>query len=174
MITTIRSKIKFAAGAGVLLAVVLRPSLAAEPVAQPVPARLQGSWRITRILPTHNETCWDVPRARQLIGTTLLYRAHSMHWRGGDVPLQDAFTRQLTASDFKQENAGTTGTADFDQLGIHAPGVTEVDLQHEDADITGATTEVPGDSVLLAGPNRIVVSACRVFYEAKRVGASTP
>jgi len=44
----------------------------------------------------------------------------------------------------------------------------EVDMQHEDADITGATTEVPGDSVLLAGPSRIIVSACGVFFEARR------
>jgi hypothetical protein len=38
-------------------------------------------------------------------------------------------------------------------------------------DITGATTEVPGDSVLLAGPNRIVVSACGVYFEATRSAA---
>jgi len=46
-------------------------------------------------------------------------------------------------------------------------------MQHEDADITGATTEVPGDSVLLAGPSRIIVSACGVFFEARRAGVTT-
>jgi hypothetical protein len=46
--------------------------------------------------------------------------------------------------------------------------IREVDLQHEDADVTGATTEVPGDTVVLAGPGRIIVSACGVYYEATR------
>jgi hypothetical protein len=46
--------------------------------------------------------------------------------------------------------------------------VTEVDIQHEDSDVLPASTAVPGDSVLLAGPNRIVVSACGVYFEATR------
>jgi hypothetical protein len=57
---------------------------------------------------------------------------------------------------------------DLAELGIRTEQVTEIDLQHEDADITGATTEVPGDTVVIAGPGRIVVSACGVFYEAVR------
>jgi hypothetical protein len=36
-----------------------------------------------------------------------------------------------------------------------------------------ASTAVPGDSVLLVGPNRIVVSACGVYYEATRAAVST-
>ena len=44
-----------------------------------------------------------------------------------------------------------------------------MNLQHEDMDITGATTEVPGDSVLVAGQGRIVVSACGVYMEARRL-----
>lgn len=87
-----------------------------------------------------------------------------MRWRGGQVPLEDINTRQVTDREFRKENAG----ADFEQLGIHSPKVLEVDLQHEDADITGASTEVPGDSVLLVGPGRIVVSACGVYFEAMR------
>ncbi len=145
---------------------------AAAPAGSPVPPRLQGSWRIARILPTRVVTCWDEARARQLIGSTLTYRAHTMRWRGGEVPLQDAFTRQVTADEFVRESGSGRNDANLIDLGIHARVVTEIDLQHEDADITGATTEVPGDTVLLAGPNRIVVSACNVFYEATRVGAA--
>jgi hypothetical protein len=46
-------------------------------------------------------------------------------------------------------------------------------MQHDDADITGSTTEVPGDSVLIVSPNHIVVSACGLYYEAAREKSGT-
>jgi len=141
--------------------------------AEPLPGRLQGTWRITRVLPTSNTACWGREQAQPLVGSTLTYRDDSLRWRGGAVPLEDITTRTITASEFSKENGGAEGAASFSQLGIRANRVLEVDLQHEDMDITGATTEVPGDSVLLAGPNRIVVSACGVFFEATRSAGVT-
>lgn len=141
--------------------------LASSLAAEPLPARLQGSWKITRVLPTTNNACWSREQAQPLIGSTLTYRGNALRWRGGEVRLDDVTTRRVSATEFSKENGGDT-PASFSQLGIHAPAVMEVDLQHEDMDITGATTEVPGDSVLLAGPNRIVVSACGVYFEATR------
>ena len=141
-------------------------TMAATTSSEPLPSQLAGTWRITRVLPTKNTACWSDEQARPLIGSTLTYRTNAMRWRGGQVPLEDINTRQVTDREFRKENAG----ADFEQLGIHSPKVLEVDLQHEDADITGASTEVPGDSVLLAGPGRIVVSACGVYFEAMRGG----
>ncbi len=152
-----------------LLIVVAAGYLSAEPL----PARLRGSWRITRILPTHNVGCWGQQQAAKLVGTTLTYSDHSMHWYGGAVPLQGIVTREISADQFYKENSGSGGyDVDFKMLGIRAESITEVDLQHEDADITGATTEVPGDAVLLAGTNRIVFSVCQVYYEAVR--STTP
>ena len=136
--------------------------------AEPLPSRLQGNWRITRVLPTTNTACWDKTQSQPLVGSTLTYSDDSLRWRGGAVPLEDITTRTVTDDEFRRENSGSGTPASFAQLGIHARAVLEVDLQHEDADITGATTEVPGDSVLLAGPNRIVVSACGVYFEATR------
>ena len=78
----------------------------------------------------------------------------------------------MTPELFARENNGADSgaTLQLSDLNITtAAGVTEVDLQHEDADITGATTEVPGDSILIAGRDRIVVSACGVYYEATRL-----
>ena len=141
--------------------------LAAATSAEPLPARLEGTWRIVRILPTGNTACWDSRQAGQLIGSTLTYRPNLMRWKGGDVPVSEVVTRTVTAHDFETDN-GREGIATFAEVGIHLPSVTEVDLQHEDMDITGATTEVPGDSVLMAAPNRIVVSACGVYFEAVR------
>jgi hypothetical protein len=138
--------------------------------AETLPSQLAGSWRITRILPTHNTACWNDEQAQPLVGSTLSYSRDAMQWRGGTVPVQGVVVRQVTEKEFRNENSGSSGGVDFLQLGIRTRQVMEVDLQHEDADITGATTEVPGDSILVAGPNRIIVSACGVFFEATRGG----
>jgi len=142
-------------------------------IAEPLPSRLAGTWKITRILPTKGGTCWDASQAAPLVGSTLIYRDDAMTWRGGDVPLQGIVTRSVSAEEFRKENSTLGDPPDFAELGIHASHVTEVDLQHEDADITGATTEVPGDAVLIVAPNRIVVSACGVFFEATRAASAT-
>ena len=119
--------------------------------AEPLPSRLQGSWRISRVLPTTNNACWGRTQAEPLLGSTLTYHDDALRWRGGSVPLEDITTRIVTDADFRKENAGEQ-PASFAQL---------------------ATTEGPGDSVLLAGPNRIVVSACGVYFEATRPGGLT-
>ena len=133
-------------------------------MAQAMPASITGTWRIVKVLPTTNLQCWDAERAKTLLDTTLTYRPKLMAWRGGDVTIAEALSRTLTRRQFKDEYK-----VDLAELGIAAPSVLELDLQHEDADITGSTTEVPGDTVLLAGPGKIVVSACGIFYSAVRV-----
>lgn len=151
-----------------VLSAVLALISTATLTAEQLPTRLQGTWRITRVLPTTNNACWGRGQAEPLLGSTLTYRDDSLRWRGGSVPLENIVTRTVSDETFQRENSGGESPASFAQLGIRSRAVTEVDLQHEDADITGATTEVPGDSVLLAGPNRIVVSACGVYFEATR------
>ncbi len=141
-------------------------------LAESLPVQLRGAWRITRILKTTNTGCWSVERAQPLIGSTLEYGEKKMHWQGGDVPLLGITTRTVTDDDFRRDDAGNPKPVTLAELDIPGPLVTEVDFQHEDADITGASTEVPGDSVLLAAPNRIVVSACGVYFEATRTAAS--
>jgi hypothetical protein len=135
-----------------------------------LPQQVAGSWRIVRILPSTNTTCWDETRARTLVGSVLSYQQDSMRWKGGSVPLNGITTRRITPEVFAQDYAGL-GQAALQLASLHIPaaGLTEVDLQHDDMDITGATTEVPGDTILLAAPGRIIVSACGVFYEATRV-----
>jgi hypothetical protein len=133
-----------------------------------LPRSLAGTWRITRILPTTNTTCWTRQQAQPLLGTTITYRSDLLRWHGGQIEVTDVSLRDLTNDEFRQENSGPESPASFAQLGIHSSKVTEVDLQHEDSDVLPASTAVPGDSVLLAGPNRIVVSACGVYFEATR------
>lgn len=128
-----------------------------------MPGSIAGSWRVVKVLPTHNVQCWDGERARGLVGSTVRYEQGSMRWQGGTVEIPEALTRELSRRKFHDEYK-----VDLSELGIRMEKVTEIDLQHEDADITGATTEVPGDTVVLAGPGRIVISACGVYYEAVR------
>jgi len=139
-------------------------ALCATSHAQAIPASVAGSWRIVRILPTHNVQCWDEARAKTLLGSTLFYKAHALVWQGGTASITEALTRTIAKQKFQEEYSVA-----LEELGIHAESVTELDLQHEDADVTGATTEIPGDTIVLAGPVRIVVSACGVFYSAVRV-----
>ena len=143
----------------------LLPFLVIKPAAAQVPGALLGTWRVDRILATQSNACWDADRARTLVGSTLTYEPSRMIWQGGEVPLEGllAVSRTLTGQRYAKEY-----NVALDELGVHAPAVREVDLQHEDADVTGATTEVPGDTVLLLSPSHIVVSACGVFYEASR------
>jgi len=133
-----------------------------------LPHALAGTWRITRILPTTNTGCWTRQQAQPLLGTNLTYRSNLLRWHGGQIEVTDVSLRNLTNEEFREENAGPKSPADFAQLGIHSHSVTEVDMQHEDSDVLPASTAVPGDSVLLAGPNRIIVSACGIYFEATR------
>jgi hypothetical protein len=151
---------------------VVAAMLAVHSVAEPLPSQLRGSWRITHILTTTNVGCWSAERAKPLVGSILTYEEKKMHWQGGEVPLLGITSRTVTEEDLRKDDVGNPHPLSFAQLEIKSPVVTEVDLQHEDQDITGASTEVPGDSILLAGANRIIVSACGVYFEATRL--STP
>ena len=140
--------------------------LAARASEGQVPASLVGTWRVEKILTVAKTACWDEIRGKELMGSELEYGAGEMVWKGGAVPLIGlrAVDRTLTRAKYEEEYGVTLKT-----LGIAAGSVQEVDLQHEDADVTGDSTEVPGDTVVLAGAGRIVVSACGVYYEAVRV-----
>ncbi len=141
--------------------------------AEQVPASLRGTWRIARVLPTTNSGCWTREQARSLVGSTLTYSQNWMRWRGGVVKLDDIDTRRVSADEFRKENGGAEQPASFEQIGVRVLALTEVDMQHEDADVLPASTEIPGDAVLMVAPERIVVSACGVYYEATRSGART-
>ena len=136
-----------------------------------LPQQVAGTWKITRVLPARSgAACWSDKDAQPLVGSLLAYTQHTMRWQGGSVPLHGVTTRAVSSADLAEESPAATGrpALRLADLGIQAKGVTEVNLQHDDADITGSTTEVPGDSVLVAGPGRIVVSACGVYLEAVR------
>jgi hypothetical protein len=57
----------------------------------------------------------------------------------------------------------------FRQLGISASETKQVSIEHPPAEITKATTEIPGDLLLLKNRNTIIFSVCNVYFEAKRL-----
>lgn len=155
--------------AGVAVGIALAGAASAQ---ERLPQAVAGTWRITRVLPARSGiACWSPGRAQPLVGSLLEYSQHTMRWQGGSVPLHGITTRAVSSVDLAEEAPAGDGHAalTLGDLGIQARGVTEVNLQHDDADITGSTTEVPGDSVLVAAPGRLIVSACGVYFEARRV-----
>ena len=136
-----------------------------------LPQNVTGSWRITRVLSMRPTACWTEAKAQSLVGSTLHYRQTEMRWQGGAVSLSGVTTRTVSPELFAKENSGPAADLTLQELGIRSRDVLEVDMQHDDMDITGATTEVPGDAVLVAGPGRLVVSACGVYLEARRLNA---
>ena len=128
-----------------------------------MPASVVGTWKVQRVVARSGTACWDEARATELLQTRLTYGANSLRWKGGDVAVPETLSRTLSARKFMDEYK-----LELTAIGVKAGSVTELDLQHEDEDITGATTEVPGDTVWLLGPGRIVVGACGVYYLATR------
>jgi hypothetical protein len=61
-----------------------------------LPRSLAGAWRITRILPTTNTTCWTRQQAQPLLGTTITYRSDLLRWHGGQIEVTDVSLRELT------------------------------------------------------------------------------
>jgi len=152
-------------------ALLLLAAQAAAPVSHEIPAALRGEWVITRLIPTRTISCWDSRDAKKLLRTTLHYGTDSFQWKDRGVPNTDVTMQSMTAFQFRDAYSGggaADSKIDFAQLGIRAPSATIVTLSHPDANITGATTEIPGDWVLLKNESTIVISVCNLYFEAHR------
>jgi len=143
--------------------------------AQQIPQQLWGAWTVTQILPANTISCWGDKEAKAIIGTRIEYSANLFRWKTAEVKNPKATVKTYTAEQFHNEYSGggaNDSQVSFDQLGIHAHEVREVSIEHPDADITGGTTEIPGDKVLLKSNARIVFSVCNVYFEARRIPES--
>ena len=142
--------------------------------AQPVPKDIWGHWIVTRQLPATTISCWGEAEAQKLIGTELAYSAQSFRWRNIRTKNPPGTTRTLTAQQFHDENSGggsNSSQVTFAQLAIKTDHVLEIKISHPDASITGATSEIPGDTVLSRDKNTIIFSVCNIYFEAKRHAA---
>jgi hypothetical protein len=138
--------------------------------AQPAPKDIWGHWIVTRQLPASTISCWEEAEAQKLIGSELAYSAQSFRWKNIRTKNSTATTRTLTAQQFHDENSGggcDSSQVTFAQPGIKTDQVLEVKISHPDAGITGATSEIPGDTVLGRDENTIIFPVCNIYFEAK-------
>jgi hypothetical protein len=151
-------------------------TFATTTMAQTIPQELWGKWIIRRELPTSTISCWGESEARAIIGTEIEYTADSFRWQHEVRRVPTAHIAIVTAKQFHDENSGggaNSSQVSFRQLGIKAATARQVTIDHSPAKITDATTEIPGDVVLLKSRHTIVFSVCSVFFEANRVVASS-
>lgn len=123
----------------------------AAPVSQGLPAALRGVWVISRLIPTRTISCWGEREARSLLGTRITYSADSFAWKARVIDHPKLTLHAWTAQSFSHESCGgpADSCVDFGQLGLQANTAVVLTIHHPDANITGATTEIPGDWVLL-------------------------
>jgi hypothetical protein len=139
--------------------------------AQSIPKELWGRWVVRKEVPTTAIACWGEEQAERLIGTEVEYSAGSFRWREVVTKNPTAEITTLTAKQFHDENSGrgtNSSQITFEQLGINSGKVTQVIIHHPAANITKATVEIPGDSVLIKDKNTIIFSVCSVYFEAER------
>jgi hypothetical protein len=139
---------------------------------QAVPKQIWGKWRIVREIPTRTISCWGESDAKKIIGTQLEYSDKMFRWKQITVSNPSSREKTVTVGQFHDENSSPSSNGsqvDFRQLGIAAKEAKEISIDHEPANITGATIEIPGDEVLVKDENTIVFSVCNLYFEAKRV-----
>jgi hypothetical protein len=140
--------------------------------AQSIPKEIWGKWIIQRELSTRTISCWGAADAKKLIGTQIEYSDKIFRWDHITTNDPKAEVRAVTAEQFSTENSSPSSSGsqvDFHQLGIVAAQTKEISIQHKPANISRATSEIPGDSVLVKDPNSIVFAVCNVYFEAKRL-----
>jgi hypothetical protein len=143
--------------------------------AQTIPKELWGKWVVRREVPTTTISCWGDAEAKSLIGTEVEYSAEFFRWRRVITKNPTAKITSITANQFHDENSGqgaNSSQVTFRQLGIKADKAIQVEIRHPSANITEATGEIPGDSVLIKDKNTIIFSVCNIYFEAKR--SATP
>jgi len=137
-----------------------------------IPQELLGKWIVRRILPTDTIGCLDSTQAQKLVGTEIEYRADSFRWKTTNVPGSSSSTNMVGAQEFARDNSGSGSRVDFGQLGIVSSAVEQVTINHPDVKISelsqSGSGAVPGESVLVEGPNTIIVVVCNTYFEARR------
>jgi len=136
-----------------------------------IPHELIGRWTVIRTLPTKTISCWGEAEAKTVIGTEIIYTADALQWKDAVAKDPKVTRNVITARNFALNNSGggaNDSNVSFKQLGITAARATQVTIEHPDATVTGSTTEIPGDSVLLRDATHIVFSVCNLYFLAER------
>jgi uncharacterized protein len=137
-----------------------------------IPQELLGKWIIRKVLPTDTVGCLDSKQAQTLVGTEVEYRADSFRWKTTTVQSSGSSTNMIGAQEFARDSSGSGSRVDFNQLGIAASAVEQITINHPDVKIAelsqNGSAAVPGENVLLSGPNTIILEICNTYFEARR------
>jgi hypothetical protein len=137
-----------------------------------IPQELLGKWVIRKVLPTDSIGCLDSKQAQTLVGTEVEYRADSFRWKTTNVQSSGSSTNLIGAQEFAQGNSGSGSRVGFNQLGIATSAVEQITINHPDVKIAelsqSGSAAVPGESVLVEGPNTIILEVCNTYFEARR------
>ena len=104
--------------------------------AQNIPQELVGKWVIQRELPTRTISCWGEKEAKAIIGTEIEYTADSFRWKHIVVKHPTVAIAVVSAEQFQRENSSPSvngSQVSFRQLGIDAPEMKQVSINHEPA-----------------------------------------
>jgi uncharacterized protein len=137
-----------------------------------IPQELLGKWIVRKVVATDTVGCLDSKQAQALLGAEIEYRADSFRWKTTNVQSSGSSTNLIGAQEFAQGNSGSGSHVDFNQLGIAASAVEQVTINHPDVKIAelsqSGSAAVPGESVLVEGPNTIIFDVCNTYFEARR------
>jgi len=138
---------------------------------QTIPKEIWGKWVVTRELPARTISCWGEKEAKALLGTEIEYSRELFRWKNIVTNHPVAKTEIVTAAQFHDDNSGhgrDSSQVTFAEIGITAKEARQIWIQHPPANITGATIEIPGDSVLIKDKDSVVFSVCGLYFEAER------
>jgi uncharacterized protein len=137
-----------------------------------IPQELLGKWIVRKVVATDTVGCLDSKQAQALLGAEIEYRADSFRWKTTVVQSSGSSTNLIGAQEFAQGNSGSSSHVDFNQLGIAASAAEQVTINHPDVKIAelsqSGSAAVPGENVLLEGPNTIILEVCNTYFEARR------
>jgi hypothetical protein len=140
-----------------------------SPQTQIIPEDVWGTWVVSREIPTRTISCWGEADAKKLLGTEIEYSGGLFRWKDVVTTQPVAETTMISADQFHDDNSGSGSQITFSQLSIKSKNAMQISIHHSPANLTGATIEIPGDTVLVRNKDTIIFSVCNVYFEAKRI-----
>ncbi|HTV93465.1 MAG TPA: hypothetical protein VMG98_12190 [Verrucomicrobiae bacterium] len=113
-----------------------------------------------------------IRRRSQACEDPIQVATEAFRWKNILTKRPVAKTIVVAARQFHDQQLGQghdSSQVTFRELGIKANNVTEIVIQHQPANITGGTAEIPGDTVLVKDANKLIFPVCNVYFEARRV-----
>jgi hypothetical protein len=107
------------------------------------------------------------------VGTELEYGPDGFRWKNKRVKNLGATTSTVSAKEFAEDNSGggaIDSKVSFAQLGLRTGTVQQISIRHPDVMLGegDGAGEMPGETVLMTAPGRMIFSVCNVYFEASR------